>query len=417
MIRNLFTLFLFAVLLFSCAGTKRTQENRTEDYGVNALIIDAVTEYGNGNNAKAETLFKSVLAKDKDNATALYYLSGICFENQDFSSALSYGKQAAEKNSNIWYKIQLCEIYMALQDYDNAASVLEKIVKQEPQVLEYWQQLALIYHVKGDKKGEISVLDRMEERFGVNEMTSMQKFQIYRENKDNKKAEQEIIKLAEAFPSQTKYLSILAEMKMKEKDYQSAFRYYNKVKETDPDNEDINIALANYYMTNKNEDSTFFYLKKTMAQKNIDTQSKIRVIYSVYGREVDTDSLTFERFFSLLETIEKSGDTADCKTYVLLNTGYMRKQDYPRASQTGQEAIKKGCNDYSVFQNVLFAMSTFASPDTMISFANLAIETYPEQPLPYLFKGINQEINEDYRSAVETFEAGVVLAEDDKTIL
>lgn len=416
MLRKIILIGFSVLLLFSCSSQKNIKT--TENYKENSLIIDAVTLYANGKINEAENLFLNILSEDKNNATAMYYLSNVYMEKQDYNKAIDFGKQAIETdNNNLWFKLQLCEIYMAILDYDNAASMLEKIIKQEPQVLEYWQQLALIYHVKQDSKSELSVLNRMEENFGINENISFQKFQLYREQNNSKKAEMEMIKLSEAFPTQSKYLSILAEMKMKEKDYDKAFYYYSKVKEIDPEEENINVTFANYYMVKKQEDSTFYYLDKAMSQKNMATQSKIRIIYSVYGQKVDSDSLTFERFFSLLKTMENSGDTNDCTLYALLNTGYMRKGDRVNATICGKKAIDKGCNDYSLFQNVLFAMSDFSQPEEVIQISQKAIELYPEQPIPYLFKGINQEIKKDYQEAITTFEQGVSVVGNDKVVL
>lgn len=417
MLKKIVAILLCALLFSCCTTSKKSTASKTENYKENALIIDAVTEFNKGNIQKAESLFKNVLSNNKCSATAMYYLSCIYMQKEDYSSAISYSKQAMETDdNNIWYKLQLCEIYAAVQDYDQCAEVLEKIVKQQPETLEYWQQLALIYHVKQDAKKELSVLNRMEERFGVNETTSIQKFQIYREQKDNKKAEQEMIKLHENYPTQSKYLSILAEMKMKEKDYDKALYYYNKVKEIDPEEENLNITFANYYMIKEDQDSTFFYLNNAMKQKNIDTQSKIRLIYSVYGKDVDTDNKIFERFFTCLKTAE-SVDTNDCQLYALLNTGYMKMKDYQSAANAGLSAIDKDCYDYNLFQNTLFAMSYFEMPDKVMYVADKAIENYPEQPVPYLFKGINQEIKEQYADAVETFILGVSVAGNDKPVL
>ncbi len=410
-------LICFSVLvLFSCSSKKNITTK--ENYKENSFVIDAVTLYANNKINEAENLFLNILSEDKNNSTAMYYLSNIYMEKQDYNKAIDFGKQAIESDgNNIWFKLQLCEIYMAMLDYDNAASILEKIIKQEPQVVEYWQQLALIYHVKQDTKNELSVLNRMEENFGISESISFQKFQLYREQNNNTKAEMEIIKLSKTFPTQSKYLSILAEMKMKEKDYDKAFYYYNKVREIDPEEENINITFANYYMVKKQDDSTFYYLNKAMSQKNMDSQSKIRIIYSVYGQKVDSDSVTFERFFSLLKTMENSGDTNDCTLYALLNTGYMRKGDLINAVICGTKAIDKGCNDYSLFQNVLFAMSDISEPEEVIQIAQKAIELYPEQPIPYLFKGINQEIKKDYQGAITTLEQGVSVVGKDKVVL
>lgn len=414
MMKKIFLILSVILLVCSCGVKKKTAAPVPQNYELNALLLDAVVEYSKGNIDMAASMFNSVLEQDKNNACAYYYLSNLYFQKQDVAKAVEYGKQAIEKNdNNIWYKLQLSEMYMAVQDYDNAAKLFEKVVKQSPETLEYWQQLARIYYMKQDEKGELATLNKMEERFGVNETFSIPKFAIYSKKKEIKKAEQEIEKLAKAFPNNTMYYSMLAETKIKQKDYDKALEYYNKVREIDPDDENINFTFADYYLKTGNEDSVYTYMSKAIKQTNVETSTKINIMYSVYGEKVDTDSLTFERFFSLLEQMEESGDTTDCRLYMMLNMGYMRKAQYVKAAISGEKAINNGCDGYDLYQNTLLALSVISDPEKMIELADKAIDTYPEQPIPYLFKGVNQEIQEKYSEALETLKSGLSLVGKD----
>ena len=417
--RNIVIIISAVIFICSCSSNKNTAKSGTnkDEFAVNSAMIDAITALNTGDFSKAESLYKQVLTKDKNNAAALYYLSSIAFQKQDIAKSVDYGKQAIKANdTNIWYKLQLTDVYLSTQNYDEAAAMMEKVVKQKPEVLEYWQQLVNIYHVKGDFKGEISALDRIEKRFGVNEWASMIKYNLYREKKDNAKAEQQILNLTKAYPAQSKYWSILAEMQMKQKNYDKAFEYYKKVEETDPDNDLLNFTFANYYLVKQNEDSLYYYLKKAAAQEEVDFQTKMNIIFSVYQDKVDTDTTAFNRFFSLLETMKTTSDTANCQLWSMLNLGYMRKADFVSGAYSAQKSIDLGCEAYDLYQNWLYAASTFEQPDKMIEIADKTIETYPEQPLPYLFKGVNQEIAEDYENAVETFKMGLNKAGRDKAI-
>ncbi|MBP3253545.1 MAG: tetratricopeptide repeat protein [Bacteroidales bacterium] len=416
--RSLFTITVVAlVLLCSCSSGRKSAKTDTnkEDFVINSMMIDAVTALDNADFQKAENLYQQILTKDRNNAAALYYLSSLAFQQQDLAKSIDYGKQAIKNNdTNIWYKLQLAEIFLSSQNYDEAAAVMEKVVKQQPEVLEYWQQLESIYHVKNDFKGEIATLDKMEKRFGVNEMTSMIKYNLYKEKGDNLKAEQQIINLTKAYPSQSKYWSILAEMKMKEKKYDKAFEYYKKVEELDPENDLLNFTYANYYLVKQNDDSLYYYLKKAVSQEEIDFQTKINILFTVYQDKVDTDTVAFRRFFSLLETMRSTSDTSSCQLWSMLNLGYMRQQNFLQGAYSAQKAVELGCNNFDLYTNWLYALSTFAPSEVIIQTADQAIETYPEQPLPYLFKGVNQELLHDYENAVQTLTIGLNRTGKDK---
>lgn len=398
------------ILLYSCSTKKNITKGNlfTKEYEINSAIIDAVTALNNDEWDKAEKIYQQLINKDKNNSTVLYYLSNIAFHKQDITNSIDYGKRAIKLDErNVWYKLQLADIYLAIQNYEEAAKIFETIVKYNPEVIEYWQQLVSIYRVKQDTKAELFTLDRMEKRFGVNEITSMLKYNIYREKGDKIKAEKEIRNLSKAFPSQSKYWSILAEMQMKEKNYDKAFEYYKKVEQIDPDNDLLNFTYANYYLVKNEEDSLYYYLKKAVSQESIDFQTKINIIFSVYQDKVDTDTIAFKRFFSLLETMRTTVDTNQCQLWSMLNLGYMRRLDFVQGAYSARKSIELGCPTFELYTNLLYASSTFENPDKMIEIANQTIELYPEQPIPYLFKGVNQELKEDYSNAVETLLIGL----------
>jgi tetratricopeptide (TPR) repeat protein len=408
----------FVILLSSCAN-KKVNQNSTSigDTKVNSLMIDAMISFNNGDLSKAENIYNEILTQNADNAAALYYLSNIEFQKQNINKSIEYGKKAIEKdNNNIWYKLQLADVYLSIQDYDNTIKVFETIVKQQPSVIEYWQQLVSIYHVKSDTKGELNALDRMEKVFGVNDQTSMLKYNLYLSQKDTSKAEQEILKLAKAFPSQTKYWSILAEMRMKAKDYDKAFEYYKKVEQTESDNNLMNFTYVNYYLAKNNSDSVYYYLKKGVWQEDLDFSTKLNVLTTIYGDKVDTDSIVFNKFFSLLETMRQTKDTSNCELWGLLNIGYMRQNAYKQASYSAQKAIAMGCGTYDTYINWLYSSSTFMQPNDMIEIADKTIETYPEQPMAYLFKGVNQEASNKYEAAVESLKMGLDRTGTDKAL-
>lgn len=388
---------------------KKNSKKQEEQIRENALMIDAATAFINEDFVQAEKLYSQVLKKNKTNATALYYLSNIYFEKNEYAKAIEYCKQAIDADkTNIWYKMDLVQMHMAMQDYDEAANTMKEIVNMQPEVLEYHQQLAQIYHVKGDTKHEIACLDDMEKRFGISEPVSMQKYTLYKALGRTQDAKKEILSLSNAFPHQSKYLSILAEMAMQEKDYNTAINYYHQVEELNPDDELMNFTYANYYLVRKNDDSVFYYLQRAAKQENIDFEDKLNIIFSVYQDNVDKDTIAFYRFFTLLETMATTKDTLQCRLWSMLNLGYMRLENYNMGAVSAKNSLDLGCNAFDLYNNWLFALNAIAvKPDSIIKVADITIESYPEQPIPYLFKGVGQMQLTQTQDAIETLKIGL----------
>ena len=53
----------------------------------------------------------------------------------------------------------------------------------------------------------------------------------------------------------------------------------------------------------------------------------------------------------------------------------------------------------------------------MIYYSQKTIELFPEQPLPYLFLGVNYIYKQDYNKALETLLTGEKLSLDNKALL
>ncbi|MCH3924001.1 MAG: tetratricopeptide repeat protein [Bacteroidales bacterium] len=419
MLRKFLFILALSFVVVSCSVNKKTSSNvkSKQYYETNATLIQATTEKEIGNTDKAIELYKKVLSQDKDNAIAHYYLGDIYFGQLNFDKAVEENKLAIEKdNKTIWYPLQLAQMYTIMKDYKKAADVYEKVIKQEPDVLQYYQMLSTLYHKDKNYQKELETLSNIEKKWGISEDVSMYKFNIYKEMGNTKKAEQEINNLQKAFPNQSKYYSIIAEMAMKAKDYDKALLNYKKVEQVDSNNQYINIALANYYIVTNNSDSVYLYLQKTAKQKDLDFKTKIQIIYSVYEKDVDTDSITFERFFSLLKILSVVNEDQQ-QVWSLLNTGYVRKSDMKNAAMAARKSISLGNKDYEIYQSLLYAQSVFDTPDSIIKTASEVIELFPTQPFPYLLKGINLFFNKDYKNSITILEEGVNYAGNDTSML
>lgn len=67
---------------------KKNSKKQEEQIRENALMIDAATAFINEDFVQAEKLYSQVLKKNKTNATALYYLSNIYFEKNEYAKAI-----------------------------------------------------------------------------------------------------------------------------------------------------------------------------------------------------------------------------------------------------------------------------------------------------------------------------------------
>lgn len=95
---------------------------------------------------------------------------------------------------------------------DKAAALLEKMVTRFPSKQDPLFSLLDIYSRQEKYNDVISTLNRLEKRLGKNEQLSMEKFRIYLQMKDDKKAFQEIESLVQEYPMDMRYQVILGDV-------------------------------------------------------------------------------------------------------------------------------------------------------------------------------------------------------------
>lgn len=428
--KNIRTLFLssFIILLMAGCASKQTQPKKAKEYTsaelkLDGLFLDASTQKQLGNLDKAVELYDQVISINPNYAAAYFDKASVMYNKKNSQKAIELTQKAIElQPNNIWYRLQLGEIYLNMNDYDNAAKVLEALIIINPNEIEYYQQLVQIYSLQGNEDKMLKTFDRMEKKWGISEDAIMIKFRYFMDKKNYDKAEQEINKLQTTSPSQKSYLAILAEINMNKKNYTKALEYYKKIEAIDPYDPYIHVSLANYYLIQENRPETYSHLEKAFANKELDYQTKMQVLIAIYGKTVDVDEEEFERFFSLLKSLALLYPEEKI-VWELLSTCYMKENQFEETVKAIRKAIAIGDNSkpkqpspYDLYQNLLYAQSTLNQVDTLILDAKKTIELFPEQPLPYLFLGVNHLVKEEYIQAQKALENGLSLVVEDKIL-
>ena len=97
------------------------------------------------------------------------------------------------------------------------------------------------------------------------------------------KAVEEIEKLSEQFPNDTRFYAMLAELHYNKKMYDKALFYYNKILQKDPYDKFIHISLAGYYREIGQKEKSYQELKLGFENPNLDIDTKIQILLSYYN--------------------------------------------------------------------------------------------------------------------------------------
>ena len=93
----------------------------------------------------------------------------------------------------------------------------------------------------------IDYLNRLEKKYGTNKNFTQLKYRLYKEMNRQDKAANELKRFVKQYPDDVEMLSILAQMAMQNKEYDSAFDYFTRIERINPEDDNNIIALVEYF--------------------------------------------------------------------------------------------------------------------------------------------------------------------------
>ena len=410
----------FAVLLLlqGCKSTNKQAIENTkykrkpitevseERLNNDVLLIEAKTQSELGNDEEAAKIYHRLLKQDPNYAAAYYEMGGMFYVDGMMDSAAFYTEKAYNLSpKNVWYKLQLSDIYKKLQRIDDAAKVSEELVAEHPEVLEYYYELANVYLAAKQVENAIGVFNRLEKRVGISEEVSLQKQRLWEMINRPDKAIKEIEQLAKAYPNDKKYNSILAELFMSKKDYDKAYSYYKKVLETDPNDDYIHISLANYYKLTNQPQKAFEELKQGFANNKLTSKEKTQILTSFYTSE-EFYGVYSKYAYELVDMIMINNPDS-LSLSLFYGDVLMRQGKYKEAAYQLNNYLKMDSSEFDIWEALLMCESEIENnDDRLLSLCGRVINLFPTHPLPYYLKGFITYQKNDYKEAIKTLQEG-----------
>ncbi|MDP2423614.1 MAG: tetratricopeptide repeat protein, partial [Bacteroidales bacterium] len=250
-----------------------------------------------------------------------------------------------------------------------------------------------------------------ETQIGITEEISVQKQKMFMLSGSLKEAIAETEKLSAAFPNESRYYSMLAELHLSNKDYNKALNYYNKVTEIDPTNPYVRISLAEYYRTIGNKHQSFVELKKGFANPTLDIDTKIQVMMSYYSVTEIYDELKGQAFELAEVLVETHPD--DPKSHSMLADFLVREERYEEARDSFRKVISLDASRYIIWETLLRLDIMLNDIGSLEIDSQKTIELFPLQPMPYMFAGLGAYQSNHYTDALKMFNAGKDMVVDD----
>lgn len=317
-------LFVTVLMLTSCGGIQsvRTAKTTAKADGASLMketllsaeqqrkydyfFLEAMRMKGKNEYDAAFGLLQHCLDINPTASSALYEISQYyMFLRQVPQGQVALEQAVAFAPDNYWYSQGLVSLYQQQNELDKAAALLEKMVTRFPSKQDSLFSLLDIYSRQEKYNDVISTLNRLEKRLGKNEQLSMEKFRIYLQMKDDKKAFQEIESLVQEYPMDMRYQVILGDVYLQNGKKQEAYDAYQKVLAVEPDNPMALFSMASYYEQTGQKELYQQQLDTLLLNKKVTSDTKISVMRQVIAENEQSSAKDSTQVIALFDRMMK----------------------------------------------------------------------------------------------------------------
>lgn len=317
-------LFVTVLMLTSCGGIRsvRTAKTTAKADGASLMketwlsaeqqrkydyfFLEAMRMKGKNEYDAAFGLLQHCLDINPTASSALYEISQYyMFLRQVPQGQVALEQAVAFAPDNYWYSQGLVSLYQQQNELDKAAALLEKMVTRFPSKQAPLFSLLDIYSRQEKYNDVISTLNRLEKRLGKNEQLSMEKFRIYLQMKDDKKAFQEIESLVQEYPMDMRYQVILGDVYLQNGKKQEAYDAYQKVLAVEPDNPMALFSMASYYEQTGQKELYQQQLDTLLLNKKVTSDTKISVMRQVIAENEQSSAKDSTQVIALFDRMMK----------------------------------------------------------------------------------------------------------------
>jgi tetratricopeptide (TPR) repeat protein len=422
--KKLSVVILLVAALSACKSSKPTTASKApakiemssaQKADVTKLFFDANKEKLLGNLNNAADLFAEVIRKDGSNHAAMYELSNIYAEQKKYSDALFFARSAYRLDpKNEWYAMSLSDILQKNHKFEESAQVLEQLVKDYPDRIDYYFELASAQVFAGKYSDAIKTYDKIEAQIGISSEVIMQKERLWLQLNKSDKAIAEVQKLIDANPKDAKAYNMLAELYQKIGNKEKALETYNKILQIDPDNPYVHLSLADYYRSNGDKEKSEQELKLAFSNKELDIDTKLSILAS-YAAIIELHPEMTEQALEMGKLLIEA-NPKEPRAHAIYGQFLSSDSQYVKAREEFKTAIKLGANEFAVTATIVQVDYQLRDWDSMIIDSDSGMTNFPDQPTMYLYNGIAKIQKKKFKDAVEVLNGGLKMVVDNKQL-
>lgn len=408
-----YILLLTLIFFYSCSIPKNISKN--QDYLSKVEMkakkesTNQLVDFFNAENARllgkyseALHLYNEFVKKYPQNATAKYNLSKLCFQNKNAQAAETFAQKAVEINpANNYFQEYYTFLLLYNYKFKNAEKQYNSLIEKNPSNPDYVFKKAQLFLKTKEYAKALDCLNEYEKIVGFNEDIINQKKNLYIILNKPDLAILEIKKLQKEYPSNVAYPLLIAEIYVSEKNTVGAEITFKEIENkygTDPT---AQAALAEYYLSKKDEKAYNDFMLKLMQNKNVSTETKISIILPTL-KKLDEDSTANDNhIIEIVKSISLAAPTDKDAILIYANVLTYSKKTILAIAQY-KRYLTLDSSNFDVWIQVASLYFDEKMYDSTIVISEIASKLFYDKALPYFYKGLAYVQKNEQEKAIES---------------
>ncbi len=340
---------------------------------------------------------------DPHSGAVLYELSELYPYVKNDSLAIHALEEACRLDpKNYWYKNRLVSLYLEHRRMDDALKNVEEMARLFPEKGEVLMMLLELYENKSDYAKMVEVLDKIEVKEGKSEQLSMEKFRLFLQMNDEKRAFEEMENLANEYPNDLRYQVVIGDLYLDAGKKEDALKQFKSVEAQDPNNVTLLLSMANFYHQEGDTERYQKYITKLLTHTDVDDATKVRMM-GVLVRENLTTNGDSVQLLSLFDRVlqqpqEQTGLLA-------LKVGYMMEKKMPKeeVSPVLRQILEIDPENEMARQNLLTYAIEENDTLNIVNICKPAVDYKSSNAVFYYYLGFAYFMMDEKEQSVEAF--------------
>ncbi len=408
-------ILVFAVCVGAPAQKKKPNIVSDSERQISKTYAEGLKEFYSRNFTAAEKTFRNILEKNSKHDASYFMLGKIKSEQKDYTDAAYYFKQAASiDKTNEWYLVELAQMYDKAGNYSESAELWKKLSDMKPNIENYLiSEADALVHL--DRYTDvIKVYDKLEILIGYNEELTETKKNIWLYLNNVKNAVGEYDKLIAEFPTNVKNYIRAGDIYLANKQYSKALPYYEKAQKLEPNNPELQFALAEYYDATGNADESWKYMIKVIKNPDYPLDEKLPTIKNMFTEYVlsgERSGISKREMYDVITALTEAHPEA-IEGWANLASLKIMDKDYAAAKTMLEKAIAIDVSRYTVWEDYFFVLAQLREDKKIIEEAERVLELFPGNSILQYSIGVAYLNTNNAKKAVEMLKSAAAFSYD-----